>query len=148
MSTTIKKKHLFILFVSLSSIINTFAQDKVVLEKKLPLEIKQYIKTYFPNTPIIQVIEDNEVYSKTYEVLLQNNIKLDFNRQNKIHSIDGISKLPDSVIPATILSYVKRNYPNNVITDWELDDGNQQIELDNFLNLEFTMQGQFLRIDY
>ncbi len=148
MSTTIKNKHLLILFVSLSSTISSFSQDKVVLENKLPLEIKQYIKIYFPNTPIIQVIEDNEVYSKTYEVLLQNNIKLDFNRQNKIHSIDGISKLPDSVIPATVLSYVKRNYPNNVITDWELDDGNQQIELDNFLNLEFTMQGQFLRIDY
>jgi hypothetical protein len=42
---------------------------------------------------------------------------------------------------------VKTNYPNNVINDWELDDGIQKVELDNSIDLEFSQKGEFLRID-
>ena len=55
--------------------------------------------------------------------------------------------MPNSVIPEKILQYVTTNYPTNFITDWELDDKNQQVQLDNGLDLEFKMNGDFLRID-
>ena len=67
--------------------------------------------------------------------------------KNQIIDIDGKTALPNSVIPEKIRQYVTANYPTNVITDWELDDLNQQIQLDNGLNLEFTMNGDFIRID-
>ncbi|NLW30122.1 MAG: hypothetical protein GXY77_01545 [Fibrobacter sp.] len=74
-------------------------------------------------------------------------MSLEFNRKNEIIDIDGVSQLPNSVIPEKILQYVTTNYPTNFITDWELDGKNQQIELDNGLDLEFNMNGDFLRID-
>jgi len=55
--------------------------------------------------------------------------------------------LPNSVIPEKILQYVTVNYPTNFITDWKLDGKNQEVQLDNGLNLEFNIKGDFLRID-
>lgn len=80
-------------------------------------------------------------------MILQDNFSLEFDSKNRVTDISGKSQLPNSVIPKSILEYVKSNYPNNIILDWELDDKNQQIELDNGLDLEFNMQGAFLRID-
>ena len=78
---------------------------------------------------------------------MSESISLEFNRKKEIIDIDGVAQLPNSVIPEKILQYVTTNYPTNFITDWELDDKNQQVQLDNGLDLEFKMNGDFLRID-
>lgn len=143
--TKMKNLSLLVIMLFMSSI--SFAQDKVIPENELPKEIKTYLSTHFPDNAVLQAMVDKEVFSKSYEVILQDNFTVEFNSKNKVKEISGNSKLPDSVIPNEILAYVKTNYPNNVITDWELDDNNQQVELDNDINLEFTMTGQFLRID-
>jgi hypothetical protein len=84
--------------------------------------------------------------SKKYEINLEG-IKLEFNSKYRIIDIDGKSRLPDSVIPQKIRQYVTTNYSGNVITDWEIDGRKQQIGLDNGVDLEFTMSGDFIRID-
>ena len=78
---------------------------------------------------------------------MSESISLEFNRKKEIIDIDGVTQLPNSVIPEKILQYVTTNYPTNFITDWKLDDKNQQVQLDNGLDLEFKMNGDFLRID-
>ena len=72
---------------------------------------------------------------------------MEFNRKKEVIAIDGVTQLPNSVIPEKILQYVNINYPTQFITDWELDFDNQQIELNNGLDLEFNKKGDFLRID-
>lgn len=133
--------------VILSLVLVSCDKEKIISSSELPHEISTYISTHFPGNDILQVIKDREGLTKTYDVILSGNISLEFNRKNKIADIDGISKLPDSVIPEKIGQYVVANYPDNVITGWELDDKTQQIQLDNGLDLEFNMQGDFLRID-
>ncbi|MDD2412167.1 MAG: PepSY-like domain-containing protein [Bacteroidales bacterium] len=123
------------------------AQDKIIPSNKLPKQIITFVETHFPDNSIIQASFDRELFSKSYEVILKDNIKLDFNSKNKATSIEGNSKLPDKVIPTQILEYVKMNYNNNVIIEWEIDDKKQQVKLDNGLELEFTIKGDFLRID-
>ena len=66
---------------------------------------------------------------------------------SNIIDVDGVIQLPNSVIPQSILDYVSVNYPNNVITDWELEFNHQQVELNNNIELEFEMNGNFIRID-
>jgi hypothetical protein len=122
-------------------------KEEMVPESKLPGAIQTYITTHFPGNPITQMTEEKDFLKKSYEVFLDGGFQLDFNNKNEIASIEGTTELPDSVIPSEILVYVAENYPNNVITDWELDDKNQQIGLDNSLDLEFTMADVFLRID-
>ncbi|MBZ0242130.1 MAG: PepSY-like domain-containing protein, partial [Bacteroidales bacterium] len=75
------------------------------------------------------------------------NIELEFNSAYQIIEIDASTQLPNSVIPQSILDYVSEHYPDNYITDWELENNHQQIELDNGLELEFGLDGVFIRID-
>ncbi|NTW31955.1 MAG: hypothetical protein HGB12_04915 [Bacteroidetes bacterium] len=55
--------------------------------------------------------------------------------------------MPHSVISSKIFDYVSVNYPNNFITGWEMDEGKQEVELNNSLDLEFDMNNDFLQID-
>ena len=122
-------------------------KEEIIASSDLPSEISDYVTTHFPNNVIIQSIEDKDGFTKTYDVMLDGSISLEFNRKKEIIEIDGVSELPSSVIPTKISAYVDANYPTNFITDWELDDKNQQVELDNGLDLEFNMDGDFLKID-
>ena len=124
------------------------AKDEVIPVSELPAEMKAYISIHFPSNTILQVVKDVDGLTKTYDVLLSERISLEFNRQKEIIDIDSEIALPNSVIPEQIRQYVTANYPSNVITDWELDDRNQQVQLNNGLDLKFNMNGDFLRIDY
>ncbi|AFM02800.1 Protein of unknown function (DUF2874) [Bernardetia litoralis DSM 6794] len=136
--------------IALGLVIGTLSscdKEEIIPSTELPSEIQTYISTHFPNNPIIQSIKDRDGLKKSYDITLEGSFVLEFDNKNKITEIDGISKLPDSVIPQSLREYVTTNYPLNFITDWELDDNNQQIELDNTLELEFTISGEFLKID-
>lgn len=113
----------------------------------IPAEIVAYLEMHFPHYAIIRAVEDVDGRSKSYEITLEGGFKLEFNRKMEIIEIEGKSKLPDSVIPVKILEYVKEHYPDQYIIEWELEGPNQKVELDNKLELIFTMEGQFLRRD-
>lgn len=135
------------LLMSTGLFLTSCEKEKVVPADNLPSEISTYVDTHFPNNRILQVIKDKDGLTTSYEVILDGTITLEFNRNKEIIDIDGIAKLPDSVIPEKIRTYVVANYAGSFITDWELDGRNQQIELSNGLDLEFAMNGDFLRID-
>jgi hypothetical protein len=141
-------KSAVILLLSMATTL-IFAQDKVVPYSQMPSKIKNYVTTHFPKHTVIQSEIDIEElgFSKHYEIDLSDGIELKFNNKNQIIAIDGKSKLPDSVIPKKIGQYIATNYLNNVITDWEIDGKNQQISLDNDLEFEFNMNGDFVKID-
>lgn len=136
-----------IISLCLSLTISSCAQDKIISKENLPNEIKTFISIHFAKTNIAQAIEDNEIFSKTYEIILKNGTKLEFDSKNRIKEINSENKLPNSVINKSVLDYVKTNYQGSFITDWEIDDRKQKIGLNNGLNLEFSMKGQFLHID-
>ncbi len=123
------------------------SKDEIVPYSGLPDEIQTYVSTHFAGIQVLQSVIDRDGLTKTYDVVLEGNINLEFNRKKEIIGIDGSTPLPDSVIPEKILNYVQQNYPANSITGWEIDGKNQQVELDNGLDLEFNMKGDFLRID-
>ena len=122
-------------------------EEKGLSENEIPNEITTYVTTHFPTNNIIRVTEDKDGTRKSYDVVLSGNIKLEFNRQREITDIDSNSQLPDSVIPQAIRDYVSENYPDNFITDWELEDNHQQVGLNNDIDLEFSMDGVFIRVD-
>lgn len=121
--------------------------EKVVDDADIPAGISEFVSTNFPDNDILQVVKDVEGLSTDYDVILDGGVSLTFKKNGEVKDIDGTSKLPDGVIPSKISEYVSTNFPNQVITDWELTDRNQQIGLDNGLELEFNMDGDFLRMD-
>lgn len=122
-------------------------KETVLPGSDLPEKISTYISTHFPDHKVIQYIKDKDGFELTHDVTISEGIFLEFNRKEEVIEIDAATRLPDSVIPAKILAYVNANYPDQVITDWEIDDKHQQVELDNGLTLEFNMDGEYLRID-
>ncbi|MFV0554005.1 MAG: PepSY-like domain-containing protein [Mangrovibacterium sp.] len=121
--------------------------ETILSTKDIPTEIVEYVGTHFPDNPISTAIKEEERKSVSYEIFLQGGFELNFDGSFKIYDIDGATKLPDSVIPEAILTYVSENYAERSITDWELEHTYQQVELDNSIELEFQLDGTFMRID-
>lgn len=140
-------KNLSLILLSFALVSASCEKEKIVSENDLPATSKNYITTHFPDQKIAQAIKEFDDLKKTYKVYLDNGVKLEFNRSGEIRKIEGNSKLPDSVIPSQILTYVTDNYPAEYIKKWELDDNRQEVELSNGLDLEFDRNGNFLRID-
>lgn len=120
--------------------------DEVLAIDDIPSAIMDYISTHFPSNTIVGAWIDSDDDNITYEINLSGTIELEFNDVYQIISIETDTQLPNSVIPQNILDYVSQNYPNNVITGWELDDNLQQIELNNGLELDFDLNGAFVGI--
>lgn len=136
----------FSLILFLLPIITSCDKEVIVGENDTPSKIKTYVTTHFPTTSIQRVVKDKDG-TELYEVYLANGVKLEFNNHNEIIDIDGNSKLPDSVIPPSLLNYVITNYPSNYIKGWEVQGANQELQLNNGLELIFNMAGDFIRID-
>lgn len=120
--------------------------DEVLAIEDIPSSIMNYISTHFPENSVIGAWIDTDDNVTTYEINLSGDVELEFNAQYEVISIESDMQLPNSVVPQSILDYVAQNYPNNVITSWELEDNLQQIELNNGLELDFNLNGEFVGI--
>ncbi len=123
--------------------------EKVVDETKLPVNAQDFIEAHFPDARISQVVRDRDDLETSYEVILDNQVKLEFDKKGDCYSIESrhTEKLPDTVIPLKVLEYVQEHYPDAFITDWEKDKTDQEIRLSNNKELLFNLAGTFLRVD-
>src|SRR5690625_2351807 len=76
-------------FLALSSC----EKEKVVPAQEFPSEIETYVSNHFPSNKIIQVVEDQDGLSKTYDVILDGNINLEFNNKMEIIEIDANNQI-------------------------------------------------------
>ena len=147
------KKLLLSISLVLSIAVLTMSCDKetVVTEKDLPTTASQFINSNFNGVKILSVVEEKEGLSgKEYEFLLDNGIEIKFDKNGNWLDIDAVndsSVLPDNLIPAAILTYVKTNYPNSGINSIEKENYGYDVELTNGLDLVFDKDGKFVRID-
>ena len=138
--------------ITLSMIIATMiyvgcTKEEIKPGDNLPTEIKTYLTAHYPSQSIIDAVIDKTDSTNTYEIKLNNATSLEFNYNKEIMDIDGNTELPISVISSKVFDYVRINYPNNFITGWEMDEGKQEVELNNRVDLEFDMNNDFLQID-
>lgn len=141
------KKTVILFLITIVAVASSCEKDTVLDAGDIPEEIETFVATHFGAQSIIQVISERDDLRKSYNVLLDNYVSLEFNNKKEITSIESVEKLPDSVIPDAILEYVTGAYADNYIVGWELDDRNQQVELDNGVEIEFSKSGKFIKID-
>lgn len=65
----------------------------------------------------------------------------------KITEIESSQGIPKSALPEEIVTYVKANYPNVNIVEWEKEAYGQEIELSNGLELKFNFKNEFIGYD-
>ena len=141
------KKQIIILSSFIALLSSSCEKETIVTNQDIPSEVKSYISTHFPDQTIAQVIKDKDGFNLTYDIILSDLTKLEFNRKKEIIDLESQTELPASVIPAKISQYVTENYSGQAIKGWELEEKYQQVELSNGLDLEFKMNGDFSRID-
>lgn len=147
------KKSLFSVLMVLITTIST--QDlRAQIYKGLPPNAKTYITKHFYGYNICHYEKDQEILDIEHKIYINNNsgstFKLKFDKAGQIKVItskDDELSFPTSVLPIKILQYLKRNYHNSNIIEWEKKKNSQHIELDNGIELIFNSNGDFLRID-
>lgn len=142
-------KNLTICFLVSAFFLLSCKDDEVVNETSLPTAAQTYLNTHFPAITVLRVERDRDDKVTTYEVSLENRIEVEFDASGQVLGIDGqkTERLPDSVIPATILDYTSSRYAQYFIVDWDKNSNNHEVELSNGLELVFDLNGAFLRTD-
>lgn len=146
MKTILNFKTFFaVLFAAQFTMSSVYAKDKVISYSELPALVQTYIQQHFPQHQIQLITVDKEGLNKEYEIDMTDRTELKF-IGNKIIELKSNSQLPNSTIPQTILRYVEKNYPKNQIVNWDLERNFQEIELDNGIELKFSLLGDFIKI--
>ncbi len=121
------------------------AQKSVITENDLKPESQSFLKEYFPNNPVSYIILDSD---KDYDVTLNTGIKVEFDRKGAWESVDcALSPVPNGIIPAKISNYISQKFPNQFVTEISKEFNGYDVELNNGLELEFSSDGEFKRID-
>lgn len=142
-----KTNYLMVLLSAVSVLITACDKEKIVSADGLPSKAQAYIAQHFPEHEILQVVKERDDLKTSYDVYLSEGYNLDFDKNGNIVGVEGSKGLPDSVIPANLLTYVNTHYADYFIVDWELDDRGQEVKLSNGMELQFDKNGNFLRID-
>ena len=125
-----------------------FAQDDMPISKKdMPSSVQRNVTRYFGKKNISSIIKDKEDGKIVYEVSFDDGTKAEFSSNGSIIEAKNHNGVPASIVPARVQAYVSQYSPQSKIVQWKKKSNKQKIELDNDLDLEFTLKGDFLRID-
>lgn len=122
--------------------------EKFIGVTDLPEKAATFIQNNFPSAEVISVVKDYDDLTYTYDVVLSDGTKIEFKRSGEWKDVEArTSKVPDSIVPAKILTYVQTNYEGNYIVDISRDI-RYDVELDNKRELVFNLSGDYLGVDY
>lgn len=123
-----------------------YAQDKYSIDRNdLPVAAQTFLKEYFPKTAVGMIKTDRHLLKKTdYDVKLVNGTKIEFSNSGKWTSVDCKTReVPEGIIPKSIRTYVKKNFPDVKIVKIEKTSSKYEVGLSDDVELTFNLLGQF-----
>jgi len=125
------------------------AQKKVLEFNQLPKTAQSFVNTHYNKGQISLVSSEKEMLSgMEYKVVLQNGTEIEFDQKGNWTEVDAKQKsVPQAIIPASILNYVRKSFPNNEVVQLKKERNGFEVELTSGLDLEFNKKGEFVRID-
>ncbi|MDA6069407.1 PepSY-like domain-containing protein [Flavobacterium sp. AC] len=124
------------------------AQKTVIKKEALPANAQTFLKTHFGSKKPSYVLQDKEILSTEYKVQFDNKLEIEFDKKGNWKEVDAKgAKIPASIIPKKIASYVKTNFPKEKITKIEIGTFGYETKLTNDLELKFNLKGDFTKID-
>lgn len=141
------KKFILAMTVPMMFLLVSCDKEKVVNNDDLPASATSFINTHYSAQAIRQVVKERDDLKTEYHVYLDNNTKLEFNRDGEIKEIEGTERIPDAILQPLIVSYVNDNYAPAFIREWKKSSTNQEVEISTGVELLFDSNGNFLRVD-
>ncbi len=124
------------------------AQKSSITMAQLPANAQNFLKKHFPKQTPNYILKDEETFSLDYKVQLADGTEIEFDRKGNWEEVDGNKNtIPNSVVPAPILTYVQTHYKGAAIVKIDKGAWDYEIDLNNGLELKFNSKGEFLRVD-
>ena len=122
--------------------------DKSITVNALPAKAQTLLNNHFNGQKVMLATIESGVVSRSYDVVLQNGTKLEFDKKGNLTEIDckqGI--VPALLIPQAIKNYLKDNYAGQSVKKIEINKNEYEVELANGLDLTFNKHFQLIDID-
>lgn len=141
------KRIAFILAFFFAAIVS-HAEESFITFGELPKNAKIFILSHFKETPIKQIQIERRASLTQYEVELEGDIDLQFDRTGLCTEINcKNSAVPEAIIPVKILDTVKQHFPKSYIQKYEHNGRMYEIELNSSIVLTFSNTFRLVDID-
>lgn len=130
------------------NIVANAGNDKPINVNELPAKAQTLLSKHFKGQKVMLATIESGVVSRSYDVVLRNGTKLEFNKKGNLTEIDckqGI--VPSQLIPQPIKNYLKENYRGEAVRKIELNKKEYEVELTNRIDLTFNKHFQLIDID-
>lgn len=126
-------------------------KDRPLSYDSLPAVTKSFIETYFPGDKPVSVSREGKNELAEYDVKLTSGFELEFDAAGQWVEVDGpmAATIPNQdFIPQPIRDYVAEHYPAPLaINSISRDARGYEVELTDLLEIEFDLNGNFIRVD-
>ena len=130
------------------NIVANAGNDKPINVNELPAKAQTLLSKHFKGQKVMLATIEFGVVSRSYDVVLRNGTKLEFDKKGNLTEIDckqGI--VPSQLIPQPIKTYLKENYRGETVRKIELNKKEYEVELTNGIDLTFNKHFQLIDID-
>lgn len=122
--------------------------DKPIAVNALPAKAQTLLSNHFNNQKVMLATIETGVINKSYDVVLQNGTKLEFDKKGNLTEVDCKQDIvPAQLIPQAIRNYLKDNYAGQSVKKIEINKNEYEVELVNGLDLTFNKHFQLIDID-
>ena len=122
--------------------------DKPISVNALPAKAQSLLNQHFNGQKVMLATIESGVISKSYDVVLKNGTKLEFDKKGNLTEIDcKQATVPANLIPQAIKDYLKDNYAGQSVKKIEMNKKEYEVELTNGLDLTFNKHFQLIDID-
>ena len=139
----------FLLAIAITAI--SCSKDNDGNEIVLPGKDNKFITAKFKTAKVVKVSKVNDnLTKKEFEVILDNGIKIEFDKDGnwvEIEAVEDDQAIPSEFVPEKILAYLAINYPGLGVNSIEIEDDGYEIELTDGTDLDFDLQGNFVKVD-
>ena len=130
------------------NIVANAGNDKPINVNELPAKAQTLLTKHFKGQKVMLATIESGVISRSYDVVLRNGTKLEFDKKGNLTEIDckqGI--VPSQLIPQPIKTYLKENYRGETVRKIEWNKKEYEVELTNGIDLTFNKHFQLIDID-
>ena len=144
------KKIFLSLVVAMLAVMPMLADnDKMITREELPRKAQMFLTKHFDGVEVLYAKAERDMGVITsYDVVLDGNVKVEFNRSGEWTSVDcEHSQVPNSVLPQGVLDYVSNKFAKAYVMEIERGRMGYEVKLSNDLDLDFDKNCKFLRVD-
>ena len=143
------KKLSTVAFALFAFVVANAQEDGLIPVQSLPASAQTFINQNFSANNIVSVWQDNEKGRvEDYTVLFADGTEVEFRANGDWKEVKARNgAVPAKIVPAKISKYVHKNYPNILIKEIQKERRKYEVSLSNGLDLDFNLNGKFLKID-